>query len=86
MLAYTDSVHAKQMYPDRNVDFVKMDSKIIPTAQVIDDDDFWEKTLFLQFYVNCTKEVFSHLQVYTIYLVNYCIRKLAHGLVLLWCS
>ena len=42
MLAYTDSVHAKQMYPDRNVEFVKMDSKIIPTAQVIDDDDFWE--------------------------------------------
>ena len=44
MLAYTDSsVHAKQMYPDRNVEFVKMDSKIIPTAQVIDDNDFWKK-------------------------------------------
>ena len=40
MLAYTDSVHAKQMYPDRNAEFVKMDSKIIQTAQVIDDNDF----------------------------------------------
>ena len=39
---------------------------------------FEKKTLFLQVYVNCSKKVFSHLQVCTIYLVNYYIRKLAH--------
>ena len=39
---------------------------------------FFLKTLILQFYVNCTIEVFSHLQVCTIYLVNYYISKLVH--------
>ena len=30
-----DNVHAKPMYPENNVKFVKMDSKIIQNAQVI---------------------------------------------------
>ena len=47
---------------------------------------FRNRTLFLQFYAYRTKEVFSHLQVYTIYLVNYYIRKLAHESLLLLCS
>ena len=46
---------------------------------------FW-KTLILQFYVNCTKKVFSHLQVCAIYLVNYYISKLAHESKLFLCS
>ena len=37
---------------------------------------FEKKTLFLQVYVNCSKKFFSHLQVCTIYLVNYYISKL----------
>ena len=47
---------------------------------------FRNQTLFLQFYAYRTKEVFSHLQVYTIYLVIYYIRKLAHESLLLLCS
>ena len=39
---------------------------------------FEKKPLFLQVYVNCSKKVFPHLQVCTIYLVNYYIRKLVH--------
>ena len=46
----------------------------------------FEKTLILQFYVNCTKKVFSHLQVCAIYLVNYNISKLAHESKLFLCS
>ena len=30
-----DNVHVGQMYLEKNAKFVKMDSKIIPTAQVI---------------------------------------------------
>ena len=43
-------------------------------------------TLFSQFYVSCTKEVFSHLQVYLLYLVIYYIKELAHESVLLLSS
>ena len=40
------------------------------------DDSLKKKPLFLQVYINCSKKFFSHLQVCTIYLVNYYIRKL----------
>ena len=43
-------------------------------------------TLFLQFYAYGTKEVFFPLQVCTIYLVNYYLKELAHGSVLLLSS
>ena len=39
---------------------------------------FEKKTSILQFYVNCTRKVFSHLQVCKIYLVNYYISQLVH--------
>ena len=39
---------------------------------------FEKKTLFLQVYVSCTKKVFPHLQVCTIYLVNHYISQLVH--------
>ena len=45
-----------------------------------------EKTLFLQFYVICTRKVFSHLQVCKIYLVNYYISKLVHESKTFMCS
>ena len=35
VIKQVDNVHARQMYPDYNVEFVKMDSKIIQIAQVI---------------------------------------------------
>ena len=47
---------------------------------------FCPKTSFLQVYVNCSKKVFPHLQVCTIYLVNYYIRKLVHESKTFLCS
>ena len=47
---------------------------------------FEKKTSILQFYVNCTRKVFSHLQVCKIYLVNYYISKLVHESKLFLCS
>ena len=38
VIRQVDNVHARQMYPDYNVEFVKMDSKIIQIAQVINGD------------------------------------------------
>ena len=47
---------------------------------------FDQKLYFCNFTLTAQKKVFSHLQVYTIYLVNYYIRKLAHESKLFLCS
>ena len=45
-----DNVNAKRMYLDYNVEFVRMVSKIIPTAQVIDNEPIKLPKIVLDFF------------------------------------